>query len=53
LLHALAKPERYPAILMPLLKLLIRLPIASSYWDGQLRANGAYDQRSAMPFWGG
>jgi multimeric flavodoxin WrbA len=50
ILAAMAKPERYPAILGPVLRLFLRLPIAHSYFDNQLKENGAYEQRFAQPF---
>jgi multimeric flavodoxin WrbA len=49
-LAAMAKPERYPAILGPVFRLFLRLPIAHGYFDNQLKENGAYDQRYAQPF---
>jgi multimeric flavodoxin WrbA len=49
-LARLAKPEQYPAIVVPVMKLLLRLPIAQSYWNNQLKKNGVYDQRFARPF---
>ena len=42
--------ERYPAILSPLFKLFVRTPLATIYWDGQLKENGVYDQRFARPY---
>lgn len=45
-----AKPEHYPAYLMPVLKLLLRTPLLNMYWDQQLKANGVYAQRFARPF---
>jgi multimeric flavodoxin WrbA len=50
LLHALAKPEWYPAYLAPVFKLFVKTPIATFYWDGQLKKNGVYDQRFARPY---
>jgi multimeric flavodoxin WrbA len=50
LLKTLAKPERYPAYLAPLFQLFVRLPIASFYWDSQLKQNGAYARRFARPY---
>lgn len=46
----LAKPERYPAYLMPVFKLLVKLPLLATYWDNQLKENGVYEQRFAQPF---
>ena len=50
LLHKLAQPEHYPAYLAPVFKLILQLPIANSYWDGQLKDNGAYEKRFARPY---
>lgn len=49
-LHLLSKPEKYPRILAPLFWLALRLPITQSYWDNQLKKNGAYEERFARPF---
>jgi len=49
-LKALAKPARYPRILAPLFKLILRFPKTQSYWNRQLEQNGAYDERFARPF---
>jgi multimeric flavodoxin WrbA len=46
----LAKPERYPAYLMPVFKVLVKSPVLSMYWNNQLKENGVYDQRFAQPF---
>ncbi len=50
LLHELAQPERYPRILGPLFQLFLKTKLATSYWDGQLRENGAYEERFARPY---
>jgi hypothetical protein len=50
LLSAVAGIERYPATLAPLFKLFVRTPIASWYWDSQLKQNGVYEQRFAKPY---
>jgi multimeric flavodoxin WrbA len=50
LLPIVAGVERYPAILAPVFKLFMHLPIASWYWDNQLKQNGVYDQRFAQPY---
>jgi NAD(P)H-dependent FMN reductase len=52
ILEAIAKPEHYPRIMAPFFKLFVRLPIASWYWDNQLKENGAYEQRFATPYQG-
>jgi NAD(P)H-dependent FMN reductase len=49
-LENLAKPERYPRHLAPLLQLMLLLPVTQSYWINQLKKNGAYDAHSARPF---
>ena len=49
-LEALARPERYPRFLTPLFKLFLKLPLAQSYWNNQLKDNDAYDDRFARPF---
>lgn len=49
LLRSLAKPERYPAYMAPLFKVFLKLPVARSNWDGQLKQNGAYERRFAQP----
>ncbi len=46
----LARPERYPAYLIPVFKLLVKLPALSMYWNNQLKENGVYEQRFAQPF---
>lgn len=50
LLFKLAKPERYPAIFVPLFKILSCTPLTSLYWDNQLKKNGVFEQRYAKPF---
>ena len=49
-LHLLSKPEKYSRILAMLFWLALRLPITQSYWDNQLKKNGAYEARFARPF---
>jgi hypothetical protein len=51
-LKAIAKPEKYPAILGPLFQVFLHLPIAHMYFDGMLKENGVYAQRYARPFAG-
>ncbi len=50
ILGKIAAPERYPAILGPLFKLFLRMPVAHSYFDGMLKKNGAFEDRFAQPF---
>ncbi len=49
-LKKLAKPERFPRLLAPVIKLVLKLPIMQQYWNMQLKKNGAYEQRFASPF---
>jgi hypothetical protein len=49
LLASLAKPERYPAYMAPWFKVFVKLPVASFYWDGLLKQNGAYERRFDRP----
>jgi hypothetical protein len=50
ILPKIAHPEAFPAILGPVFKLFLRLPIAHSYFDNMLKQNGAYERRFAQPF---
>lgn len=50
LLKSLAKPERFPVILGPVFKVLLRLPIANNGWDEQLKQNGVFERRFAKPY---
>jgi hypothetical protein len=49
-LTRIARPERYPAILGPVFRVFLRLPIAHSYFDNMLKHNGVFEQRFARPF---
>jgi len=49
ILARIAAPERYPAVLDPLFRIFLRLPIAHTYFDNMLKSNGAYQQRFARP----
>ena len=49
-LTAIAQPERYPAILGPVFRVFLRLPVAHSYFDNMLKQNNVYEQRFARPF---
>jgi hypothetical protein len=50
ILPKIAHPEQFPAILGPVFKLFLRLPIAHSYFDNMLKQNSAYERRFARPF---
>jgi len=50
LLHRLARLERYPAVMLPMLRLGASLPPVNHYWDVQLRRNGATGRRRAQPY---
>ena len=49
-LAALASPERFPWWMVPIGHVMARLPAMSTYWDGMLKANGAYERRFARPY---
>ena len=49
ILQAIAKPERFPAILGPVFRIFLRLPIAHSYFDTMLKENGVFEQHFAAP----
>jgi hypothetical protein len=49
-LAKIAHPEQFPALLGPVFKVFLRLPIAHSYFDDMLKQNGAYERRFAQPF---
>lgn len=51
LLRQVAGIEQYPSYLIPLFKLLVRTPLINAYWDNQLKANLAYNQRFDRPHW--
>ena len=50
LVHKLTRPERYPKVLGPLFQLFLKTKLARSYWDNQLKENGAYERRFARPY---
>jgi multimeric flavodoxin WrbA len=50
LLEKLAKPERFPKIMTPVFKVLLKTKIASMYWDNQLEDNDAYERRFSQPY---
>ncbi|MFO7585001.1 MAG: NAD(P)H-dependent oxidoreductase [Anaerolineales bacterium] len=50
ILPKIAHPEQFPAILGPVFRLFLRLPISHSYFDNMLKQNGAYERRFARPF---
>lgn len=49
ILGKIAHPERFPAILGPVFRIFLRLPVAHSYFDKMLEKNGAYEHRFAQP----
>jgi len=51
-LAAIARPERFPAILGPVFRVFLRTPIAHMYFDNMLKENNAYERRFARPFSG-
>jgi hypothetical protein len=50
LLPEVAGVERYSPLLGPLFKIFLRMPVASWYWDSQLKENGVYNARFAWPY---
>jgi multimeric flavodoxin WrbA len=50
ILRSVAHPERFPAILDPVFRVFVRLPVAHFYFDSMLKKNGAYEKRFARPF---
>lgn len=50
LLKKLAKPERFPKVMAPVFRVLLKTKIAAMYWDNQLKENGAYERRFARPY---
>ena len=50
LARQLAKPERYPRVLAPAFKFMLKTKAATAYWDNQLEENGAYENRFAQPY---
>lgn len=49
-LKQMAQPERVSAFWVPVYQLLVKTPLLSFYWDGQLKENGAYQRRFARPY---
>jgi len=41
---------RFPVVSRGIISLATKLPIAQSFWDSQLRANGAYERRFDHPY---
>lgn len=50
LLAKLAKPERFPKIMVPVFKVLLKTKVVNMYWDNQLNENDAYERRFARPY---
>jgi len=48
--RAFASVERYPGLLIPILKLVLKLPVAQMYWDSQLKKNDVYERRFDRPY---
>jgi multimeric flavodoxin WrbA len=45
-----AKPERYPLILAPIFKIILKMKSSHSYFDSMLIENQAYERRNDTPF---
>jgi len=51
LIHKLAQPERFPKLMIPLLKLLlIKIGLVNSYWNSMLKKNNVFEKRFAKPY---
>jgi hypothetical protein len=50
ILAGIARPERFPAWMGPVFRIVLRLPFSHSYFDGMLKKSGAYPRRFARPF---
>ena len=51
LINKLAQPERFPKLIVPLLKLLlIKSGLVNSYWNSMLKENNAFKKRFAKPY---
>jgi multimeric flavodoxin WrbA len=50
LLAELARPERFPGIVMFAFRPLLKMRFATKYWDDQLEKNGVYERRFARPY---
>ena len=47
---AFSSRESYSPVLIPLMKLLAKMPFSRLYWDMQLKKNNAYKDRFARPY---
>lgn len=45
-----ASPTRFPGWMVPIGRVMVRLPQICSYWDEQIKKNGAYEERLARPY---
>lgn len=50
LVREIASVEKYPAVLIPIFKLLLKFPFTQMYWDSQLKKNGAFERRFDQPY---
>jgi multimeric flavodoxin WrbA len=49
LLRQMAGRDLYPAAARPIMRALVRVPLINTYWDMQLKKNGAFANRFAQP----
>ena len=47
---AFSSRERYTPILIPLIKLAVKMPFMKLYWNVQLKKNNAFKDRFARPY---
>lgn len=50
IMKKIASPERFPKILLPLLRYFMTKPASHSYFDNMLKKNGVFENRYARPF---
>ncbi len=50
ILKKIASPERFPKILLPVMRYFLSRPVSHNYFDSMLRKNEAYENRFAQPF---
>jgi multimeric flavodoxin WrbA len=50
ILKKIANPERFPKVLMPVMRYFLSKPVSHNYFDNMLNENNAYEERFARPF---
>ena len=49
-MHAFSSRERYSPLLLPLMRLAVKMPFMRLYWDIQLKKNNAFKDRFTRPY---